>query len=197
MVLEQLSWLLTSPLLLLTLSIIALIFSATALSISLSSSRKVSLLEEGLAPISSGQQGVTVAEPRRSGVQEEAKPRVEEGVVRVSGGVESLQEIAYLLGVDTVFLFNLSGMAIESHGMKNEDEVAASLAEIIHTLNRHGFPTDNITLKDGANTTIISVKKVGDMEIYALMVGKDTPNVEEARRLLDEYLTNLTRGGRS
>ena len=182
----------TSPLILLLIVIVAIVLAIVSLASTLLVVRKLSEITAGKPverPKRPAEKPKTVEKP-----EEEAEGEV----IRIAGGFESLEEFALLMGVDSAFLFSLSGMAIDSYNMKEEENVAASLAEFVLTLRKLGFPTETVTLKNGMQTLILSVQKVGDMEIYALMLGKSDLkiDIEEARQLLQTYVSDLVKGKR-
>ncbi len=183
----------TSPLILLLIVIVAIVLAIVSLASTLLVVRKLSEITAGKP----------VERPKRPAekpktVEKPEEEKAEGEVIRIAGGFESLEEFALLMGVDSAFLFSLSGMAIDSYNMKEEENVAASLAEFVLTLRKLGFPTETVTLKNGMQTLILSVQKVGDMEIYALMLGKSDLkiDIEEARQLLQTYVSDLVKGKR-
>ncbi|MCL7402517.1 MAG: hypothetical protein LZ168_07025 [Thaumarchaeota archaeon] len=119
------------------------------------------------------------------------------GFVRVAGGLESLEEISSTLAVNSIFLFNLAGMSIEAYNIKEEDKLAAILADILASLRKNGFPTEIIALRDSIQGYILSVTQVGEMEVFALILGgpEVAIDVEEARQLLKDYVTSMIKRG--
>jgi hypothetical protein len=117
--------------------------------------------------------------------------------VRVAGGLESLEEISSTLAVNSIFLFNLAGMSIEAYNIKEEDKLAAILADILASLRKNGFPTEIIALRDSIQGYILSVTQVGEMEVFALILGgpEVAIDVEEARQLLKDYVTSMIKRG--
>jgi len=115
------------------------------------------------------------------------------GFVKVTGGLESLEEISSTLAVNSIFLFNLAGMPIEAYNIKEEDKLAAILADILASLRKNGFPTETISIKDSVQGYILSVTQVGEMEVYALVLGgaETALDIEEARQLLKDYVTSM------
>jgi hypothetical protein len=113
--------------------------------------------------------------------------------VRITGGLESLEEISSTLAVNSIFLFNLAGMPIEAYNIKEEDKLAAILADILASLRKNGFPTETISIKDSVQGYILSVTQVGEMEVYALVLGgaETALDIEEARQLLKDYVTSM------
>ena len=113
--------------------------------------------------------------------------------VKITGGLESLEEISSTLAVNSIFLFNLAGMPIEAYNIKEEDKLAAILADILASLRKNGFPTETISIKDSVQGYILSVTQVGEMEVYALVLGgaETVLDVEEARQLLKDYVTSM------
>jgi len=183
----------TSPLILLLIVIVAIVLAIVSLASTLLVVRKLSEITAG-KPV---ERHKRPAEKPKT-VEKPEEEKAEGEVIRIAGGFESLEEFALLMGVDSAFLFSLSGMAIDSYNMKEEENVAASLAEFVLTLRKLGFPTETVTLKNGMQTLILSVQKVGDMEIYALMLGKSDLkiDIEEARQLLQTYVSDLVKGKR-
>jgi len=180
--------------------VVVLIISITALITSLLTVRKFSEL------VSREVKAAEEAPERRiKGVAEEGKEAIEvksekapgeAEVIKISGGFESLEDLATLTGMDSIFLFNLSGLPVDSYNMKEGERVAASLADFILTLRRLGFPADTIILKNGLKALLLTVKKVGDMEVCALMVGKPEVEVDvnEVKELLQAYVSDLIKG---
>jgi len=183
----------TNPFVTFLILVVVLIISITALITSLLTVRRFSELvsQEVKAVEKAPEKEVEeVAEK----VSKEASKEPE--VIKISGGFESLADLATLTGMDSIFLFNLSGLPVDSYNMKEGERVAASLADFILTLRRLGFPADTIILKNGLKALLLTVKKVGDMEVCALMVGKPEidVNVDEARELLQAYVSDLIKG---
>lgn len=183
----------TSPLILFLIVIVAIVLAIVALASTFLVIKKLSAVTAG----KSVEQAQKPSE-KSEAVEKPEEEKTEGEVIRIAGGFESLEEFALLMGVDSAFLFSLSGMAIDSYNMKEEENVAASLAEFVLTLRKLGFPTETVTLKNGMQTIILSVQKVGDMEIYALMLGKPDLkiDIEEARQLLQTYVSDLVKGKR-
>ena len=197
----------TSPFVTLLILVVVLIISITALITSLLTVRKFSELVSReikaveMAPEKKVEEvvkeGKGVAEEGKKVVEAETKEASEEAeVIKISGGFESLGDLATLTGMDSIFLFNLSGLPVDSYNMKEGERVAASLADFILTLRRLGFPADTIILKNGLKALLLIVKKVGDMEVCALMVGKPEVevDVDEVRELLQAYVSDLIKG---
>ena len=189
----------TSPFVTFLILVVVLIISITALIISLLTVRKFSELvsREIEAVKTAPEKKIEEVIKEGKGVVEEGKKAPEEAeVIKISGGFESLGDLATLTGMDSIFLFNLSGLPVDSYNMKEGERVAASLADFILTLRRLGFPADTIILKNGLKALLLTVKKVGDMEVCALMVGKPEVevDVDEVRELLQAYVSDLIKG---
>jgi len=189
----------TNPFITFLILVVVLIISITALITSLLTVRRFSELVSReikaveTAPEKRAEEGV---EEGRKAVEAETKEAPEAEVIKISGGFESLGDLATLTGMDSIFLFNLSGLPVDSYNMKEGERVAASLADFILTLRRLGFPADTIILKNGLKALLLTVKKVGDMEVCALMVGKPEVevDVDEVRELLQAYVSDLIKG---
>jgi len=191
----------TNPFVMFLILVVVLIISITALITSLLSVRKFSELvsQEVKAVERAPERGVeeTVEKVGKEAAKVESKEAPKEPeVIKISGGFESLGDLATLTGMDSIFLFNLSGLPVDSYNMKEGERVAASLADFILTLRRLGFPADIIILKNGLKALLLTVKKVGDMEVCALMVGKPEidVDVDEVRELLQAYVSDLIKG---
>ncbi|MEN2975349.1 MAG: hypothetical protein ABDH32_07230 [Candidatus Caldarchaeales archaeon] len=113
--------------------------------------------------------------------------------IRITSGLESLEEISSALTVNSIFLFNLTGMSIESYNVKEEEKLAAALADIVATLKKSGFPTESISIRDGVQGLILFVSQIGEMEVYALLLGGPDVSVDvgEARELLKNYVSSM------
>ena len=191
---------LTNPLVTFLILVVVLIISITALITSLLTVRRFSelVLREVKAAEGAPERRIEeVAKEGKEAVEAESKKAPEEAeVIKISGGFESLGDLATLTGMDSIFLFNLSGLPVDSYNMKEGERVAASLADFILTLRRLGFPADTIILKNGLKALLLTVKKIGDMEVCALMVGKPEVevDVDEVKELLQAYVSDLIRG---
>ncbi|RLE71172.1 MAG: hypothetical protein DRJ45_04170 [Thermoprotei archaeon] len=191
----------TNPFVMFLILVVVLIISITALITSLLTVRKFSELvsQEVKAVERAPERGVeeTVEKVGKEAAKVESKEAPKETeVIKISGGFESLGDLATLTGMDSIFLFNLSGLPVDSYNMKEGERVAASLADFILTLRKLGFPADIIILKNGLKALLLTVKKVGDMEVCALMVGKPEidVDVDEVRELLQAYVSDLIKG---
>jgi len=191
----------TSPFVTFIILVVVLIISITALITSLLTVKRFSELLSGevKAVERAPERGVeeVIKEAGKEAAKVESKETREEAeVIKISGGFESLGDLATLTGMDSIFLFNLSGLPVDSYNMKEGERVAASLADFILTLRRLGFPADTIILKNGLKALLLTVKKVGDMEVCALMVGKPEVEVDvnEVRELLQAYISDLIKG---
>ena len=186
----------TNPFVTFLILVVVLIISITALITSLLTVRRFSeLVSREIKAVERAPEKriEEVVKEGKEAVEAEAK---EAEVIKISGGFESLGDLATLTGMDSIFLFNLSGLPVDSYNMKEGERVAASLADFILTLRRLGFPADTIILKNGLKALLLTVKKVGDMEVCALMVGKPEVevDVDEIRELLQAYVSDLIKG---
>ncbi|MEM3819523.1 MAG: hypothetical protein QXF08_03640 [Nitrososphaerota archaeon] len=88
-------------------------------------------------------------------------------------------------------------MSIEAHNIKDEEKLAAILADIVASFRKNGFPAETISIKDSIQGYILSVTKVGEMEVYALVLGEANAivDVEEARQLLKNFITSIVKKG--
>ena len=191
----------TNPFVMFLILVVVLIISITALITSLLTVRRFSeLVSQEVkaverAPEKEVEEAVEKVSKEAVEVESKEAPKETE-VIKISGGFESLGDLATLTGMDSIFLFNLSGLPVDSYNMKEGERVAASLADFILTLRRLGFPADTIILKNGLKALLLTVKKVGDMEICALMVGKPEIDVDidEIKELLQAYVSDLVKG---
>jgi len=191
----------TNPFVMFLILVVVLIISITALITSLLTVRRFSeLVSQEVkaverAPEKEVEEAVEKVSKEAVEVESKEAPKETE-VIKISGGFESLGDLATLTGMDSIFLFNLSGLPVDSYNMKEGERVAASLADFILTLRRLGFPADTIILKNGLKALLLTVKKVGDMEICALMVGKPEidVNIDEIKELLQAYVSDLVKG---
>jgi len=191
----------TNPFVMFLILVVVLIISITALITSLLTVRRFSeLVSQEVkaverAPEEKVEEAVEKVSKEAVEVESKEAPKETE-VIKISGGFESLGDLATLTGMDSIFLFNLSGLPVDSYNMKEGERVAASLADFILTLRRLGFPADTIILKNGLKALLLTVKKVGDMEICALMVGKPEidVNIDEIKELLQAYVSDLVKG---
>jgi hypothetical protein len=146
---------------------------------------------------------VTSIAPQASAKQEPAPPpRPEKPVeletsrkpvyheVKVAGGVETLEEVSLALSAQSILLFNLAGMPIEAYNVRDEDKIAAILADVLANIRRVGLPTDTVISMDGVKGNIFLVTEVGGMEVYAYVVGDI--NIQEAQTLLKSYISSMT-----
>jgi hypothetical protein len=111
--------------------------------------------------------------------------------VRVAGGVETLEEVSLALSAQSILLFNLAGMPIEAYNVRDEDKIAAILADVLANIRRVGLPTDTVISMDGVKGNIFLVTEVDGMEVYAYVVGDI--NIQEAQTLLKSYISSVTR----
>ncbi|MCL7403728.1 MAG: hypothetical protein LZ172_05215 [Thaumarchaeota archaeon] len=191
--LDILASIFSSPFLIFILITAAIALSIISLFFTLILARKISSI---ITSIKTSQP--TAIQPSSIGtaVKTTQKPSAT-GFVRVAGGLESLEEISSTLAVNSIFLFNLAGMSIEAYNIKEEDKLAAILADILASLRKNGFPTEIIALRDSIQGYILSVTQVGEMEVFALILGgpEVAIDVEEARQLLKDYVTSMIKRG--
>ncbi|MCL7389852.1 MAG: hypothetical protein LZ171_04130 [Thaumarchaeota archaeon] len=191
--LDILASIFSSPFLIFILITAAVALSIISLFFTLILARKISSI---ITSIKTSQP--TAIQPSSIGtaVKTTQKPSAT-GFVRVAGGLESLEEISSTLAVNSIFLFNLAGMSIEAYNIKEEDKLAAILADILASLRKNGFPTEIIALRDSIQGYILSVTQVGEMEVFALILGgpEVAIDVEEARQLLKDYVTSMIKRG--
>ena len=179
-----------------------LMFSVVAIILAVVSLAVVSSLKKALAATAA----VKEKEPEQPGVVE--KPReeaVEERMPESSGvgerkipevkvrpnSVAALRELASNLNLNAILFFNLAGLPIESYNIRDASNIAASLAEFIHTLRRFGFPDDVIRVSNGVNVYILLVKRIEDLEIYALVVGSTELEMGDLKSVLNQLLTTM------
>jgi len=175
----------------LALSVAAIILSVVSLLVSLTTRRR-------LAAAAQVKEAETRAEA--TPVKEiEIIPEVQPTAVS-QPAVEPLQSLAKTLNLQSILFFNLAGLPIDHYNVKDENTVAASLAEFLHMLRRFGFPTDVINLRNGGNQAyIMMVDKLGDVEVYALTVGRaeGAAHEEEVKTLLRQALSMIIGRGES
>gem|GEM_PF-1359134 len=188
--LDILTGVLSSPFLIFILITVAVALSIISLVFTLILTRKISSVVASIKTTPSTTPPVPT--PKIPTGKTAQKPALTE-FVRITGGLESLEEISSTLAVNSIFLFNLAGMPIEAYNIKEEDKLAAILADILASLRKNGFPTETISIKDSVQGYILSVTQVGEMEVYALVLGgaETVLDVEEARQLLKDYVTSM------
>jgi len=191
--LDILASIFSSPFLIFILITAAVALSIISLFFTLILARKISSI---ITSIKTSQPAAPQPSSIGTAVKTTQKPSAT-GFVRVAGGLESLEEISSTLAVNSIFLFNLAGMSIEAYNIKEEDKLAAILADILASLRKNGFPTEIIALRDSIQGYILSVTQVGEMEVFALILGgpEVAIDVEEARQLLKDYVTSMIKRG--
>ena len=207
--------LLVNPLLPLTISLIALILSIVALIYARKAAAKIPtpapVRAPARAPEAIPQKPVEKApKAPEKAVKEEPKvellpppppkPKKEVEVPEIKpkkGGVlglESLEELASMMGMDSILIFNTLGMPIESHNVSEEDRVAASLADFITVIRKFDSSFKGLSIENERRTMILMLGKVGEMELSALTVGKSELEIEEVRDLLKTYISDMMGG---
>ena len=207
--------LLVNPLLPLTISLIALILSIVALIYARKAAAKIPtpapVRTPARAPEVIPQKPVEKApKAPEKAVKEEPKvellpppppkPKKEVEVPEIKpkkGGVlglESLEELASMMGMDSILIFNTLGMPIESHNVSEEDRVAASLADFISVIRKFDSSFKGLSIENERRTMILMLGKVGEMELSALTVGKSELEIEEVRDLLKTYISDMMGG---
>ena len=180
-----------------------LIFSVVAIILAVVSLAVVSSLKKALAATAAvkekePEQPGVVEKPREEAVEErmpesrevEEEKKIPE--VKVSpNSVAALRELASNLNLNAILFFNLAGLPIESYNIRDASNIAASLAEFIHTLRRFGFPDDVIRVSNGVNVYILLVKRIEDLEIYALVVGGTELEMGDLKSVLNQLLTTM------
>ena len=207
--------LLVNPLLPLTISLIALILSIVALIYARKAAAKIPTPAPVRAPARAPEvipQKPVEKAPKapEKAVKEEPKvellpppppkPKKEVEVPEIKpkkGGVlglESLEELASMMGMDSILIFNTLGMPIESHNVSEEDRVAASLADFISVIRKFDSSFKGLSIENERRTMILMLGKVGEMELSALTVGKSELEIEEVRDLLKTYISDMMGG---
>ena len=207
--------LLVNPLLPLTISLIALILSIVALIYARKAAAKIPTPAPVRAPARAPEvipQKPVEKAPKapEKAVKEEPKvellpppppkPKKEVEVPEIKpkkGGVlglESLEELASMMGMDSILIFNTLGMPIESHNVSEEDRVAASLADFISVIRKFDSSFKGLSIENERRMMILMLGKVGEMELSALTVGKSELEIEEVRDLLKTYISDMMGG---
>jgi len=178
----------------LSLAITSLILAIAALTISLKSMRKKQseLLEYEVVEDAPEIEEIESSEAGELGAEESEQQAIDRKI-------SSLAEAAVMLGARALLLFDLQGMAIDSYNISEGDEAktAASMAELIHIARNLGFSTEAVILKNGIQSMIVELGKVGEMTLYGLLTGsKLKTDTSYVRNVLQKYLENITgRGG--
>jgi len=136
-----------------------------------------------------GEQGPAMRAPK----PEPAKPaKGAEPEIRVVGGVESLAEAAAILLADSILLFDLTGLPIDSYNVDDERRLAANIVDALTSLRRGNLPAEEAVIREGElEGHIFPVARVGGMEVHALVTGRGI-NIEDARKLLRSYVEAIT-----
>lgn len=194
-ILDALANILLSPFLVFILIVAAIALSVISLVFTLILARKVSVTLTSITT-TPPPTPVSTAPSTKPSTGVVGKPTSTD-VIRITSGLESLEEISSALAVNSILLFNLAGMSIEAHNIKDEEKLAAILADIVASFRKNGFPAETISIKDSIQGYILSVTKVGEMEVYALVLGKADAivDVEEARQLLKNFITSIVKKG--
>ncbi|MEM2819495.1 MAG: hypothetical protein QXK19_07210 [Nitrososphaerota archaeon] len=194
-ILDALANILLSPFLVFILIVAAIALSVISLVFTLILARKVSVTLTSITT-TPPPTPVSTAPSTKPSTGVVGKPTSTD-VIRITSGLESLEEISSALAVNSILLFNLAGMSIEAHNIKDEEKLAAILADIVASFRKNGFPAETISIKDSIQGYILSVTKVGEMEVYALVLGEADAivDVEEARQLLKNFITSIVKKG--
>ncbi len=107
----------------------------------------------------------------------------------------SLEEFAQMVGMNSILLFNIMGMPIEAYNIEEEDRISASTADFVSTIRRLGSDFDYLTIEDERRMMLLSIGKVGEMEVFALAIGnpESALGAEEVRDLLRMYVSSVMR----
>jgi len=207
--------LLTNPLIPLTISLIALILSIVALFYARKAAAKIPTAVPAAARVPEAIPKKPMEKAPKApekAVKEEPKvellpppppkptPRREVEVPEIKpkkGGVlglGSLEELASMMGMDSILIFNTLGMPIESHNVGEEDRVAASLADFISVIRKFDSSFKGLSIENERRMMILMLGKVGEMELSALTVGKSELEMEEVRDLLKLYISDMMGG---
>jgi hypothetical protein len=113
--------------------------------------------------------------------------------IRVVGGVESLAEAAAILLADSILLFDLTGLPIDSYNVVDDERrLAANIVDALTSLRRSNLPAEEAVIREGElEGHIFPVARVGGMEVHALVTGRGI-NIEDAKRLLKSYVEAIT-----
>lgn len=101
-----------------------------------------------------------------------------------------LGELASMVGLKYLILFNQSGIPIESYNIDEEYRVSASLADFLAVVRKYNPEFSWMISGEAKKVMLLSVGKIGDTEIFAFAVGDSNValKVEEIRDLLKVYL---------
>lgn len=110
----------------------------------------------------------------------------EEGI-----GFASLEDLASMIGVKSILLFNQSGIPIESYNVSEEDRVAASVADFVSLMRKLNPNFSSMISENGQRVMLFAVGKIGEVEVFALAVGgaEIELEAEEIRDFLRAYLS--------
>jgi hypothetical protein len=136
-----------------------------------------------------GEQGPAMRAPK-------PKPEPAKGAepeIRVVGGVESLAEAAAILLADSILLFDLTGLPIDSYNVVDDERrLAANIVDALTSLRRSNLPAEEAVIREGElEGHIFPVARVGGMEVHALVTGRGV-NIEDAKKLLRSYVEAIT-----
>jgi hypothetical protein len=125
--------------------------------------------------------------PPKTGGDAETKPTAPERPVRFA----SLGELASAIGAKHLILFNQYGIPIESYNVREGRGISVPLAEFVSTMRKLSPDFDSIVSGNGRKIILSSIEKVGDIEVFALVVGDSEMKVkaDEAREFLKAYLS--------
>jgi len=183
----------------LILVIISIVLSLISLVLVRSSIRKATpppsrRVEEAVAPAPPKTVKPRVA-PRKE-VEKVVKPpreREEKTKPTLIGeelGITSLEDLASMVGIKSILLFNEAGIPIESYNVSDEEKVAASAADFISLVRKLNPGFTSMTSEDGSRVMLFSVERVGEIEVFALAVSEAGAELgaEEIRDFLRAYL---------
>lgn len=116
----------------------------------------------------------------------EAKPAISKEL----SGSSSLGELASKIGVKHLLFFNQFGVPIESYNFNEERRFSALLAEFVSTMRRLNPDFNSTFSEDGYKLILLSVDKVGEIEVFALAVCDSEMKLkaEEVRDFFRTYL---------
>jgi len=105
-------------------------------------------------------------------------------------GITSLEDLASMVGIKSILLFNEAGIPIESYNVSDEEKVAASAADFISLVRKLNPGFTSMTSENGSRVMLFSVEKVGEIEVFALAVSEAEAELgaEEIRDFLRAYL---------
>ena len=105
-------------------------------------------------------------------------------------GITSLEDLASMVGIKSILLFNEAGIPIESYNVSDEEKVAASAADFISLMRKLNPGFTSMTSENGNRVMLLSVEKVGEIEVFALAVSEAEAELgaREIRDFLRAYL---------